>query len=109
MQLFTYTQLKRHDVYEFCYDKNYPKHWNKDSLFMTFEDFGLLSPYLDELFKDYDYYGPEKIMIKEWDILKKNCLNKEKTNMIVQDFFIKIDEWIKNEPNNKEFFWIYGV
>lgn len=34
MNLLKKSELKSHDVYEFCYAKDYPNHWSEDSLFL---------------------------------------------------------------------------
>ena len=38
--------IESHDMYEFCYAKDYPENWNEDSLFLIDEEFILLMPYL---------------------------------------------------------------
>lgn len=50
MNLLNINELESHDMYEFCYAKDYPKHWNEDSLFLIDEEFILLIPYLNQVF-----------------------------------------------------------
>lgn len=100
--------LKDHDVYEFCYNQNYPDNWSENSIYISSDDFWTLSPYLDKIFKKYKYDGPQKMYVKDWEKLEKICM--EENFHLFKDFFENIYKWI-NEKNNseKEFFWILGV
>lgn len=99
-----------HDVYEFCYGKNYPpNHWNDNSLFLKVEDFLSLSSFLDKIFSNYHYYGPQKITLNEWESVKKLCLSSNKDDYSLLEFFTSVDKWINQENNDLEWFWILGV
>lgn len=106
MILLTLDQLNSHDVYEFCYNMNYPNNWNENSLFFNLDDMIYLSPYIDKIFTEFHYYGPQKITISEWNCIKELCLldREDDTN-----FFDTIDNWINYDPENNDFFWLLGV
>ena len=113
MNLIEKKNLKGHDVYQFCYaenhPKNYPENWNENSLFLTTEDFLIIAPYLDEVFSQYHYYGPQKVTLIEWESVKKRALIKESENKFVVDFFNQIDNWLKKKNGDYDYFWILGV
>lgn len=109
MELLRLNDLKGRDVYEFCYANNYPKHWSDDSLFLSTEDFSVLSSYLDSVYPNYHYYGPQKIMISEWEKIKGTYLCSENINILLSEFFISIDAWIKKDITLANHFWILGV
>jgi len=60
MKVIRFSELIEHDVYEFSYGNNYgkfkDKYWSKDSLYISDEDFSLLSKYIDTVIKDFNYY-----------------------------------------------------
>ena len=70
MNLMKLQNLKEHDVYEFSYAENGLNNWNKNSLFLSTEDFSLLTPYLDKIFHNYHYYRPQKMKLEEWEEVK---------------------------------------
>lgn len=104
MKLIELKNLIDHDVYEFCYANNFPNCWNENSLFLSTEDFSNLSSYLDKIFPEYHYYGPQKITLAQWEEVKNLSSNPS-----LEDFFNKIDGWIKNDNQNSNYFWILGV
>lgn len=108
MNILKKNDLKDHDVYEFCYAKNYPNHWNEDSIFLEMEDFLFISPYLDKVFSQYHYYGPQKITLLEWESVKKVAINEVNTKEII-DFFNGIDIWINENKIDCDYFWILGI
>lgn len=100
--------LKDHDVYEFCYNQNYPNSWSDNSIYIPSDDFWTLSPYLDRIFKEYKYDGPQKVYVKDWKKLENICI-KESCDLF-KTLFEKIDKWISAKDNlDKEFFWILGL
>ena len=109
MKLLTKDELVEHDVYEFCYAKNYFKFWNEDSIYLSDDDFQILVPFLNQVFSMYHYYGPQKISLLEWGRVKEIALNEKNKNQILTNFFDEIDEWIKKDNSNVNYFWIYGV
>lgn len=109
MKLMKLNDLIGHDVYEFCCVSNYPDNWNNNSLFLTTEDFSLLSSYLDVAFPNYNYYGPQKITLDEWNKIKELYSNSQDKDTLLSDFFIKIDDWLDKENNTFSHFWILGV
>lgn len=109
MKLMELNDLIGHDVYEFCCAINYPNNWNDTSLFLTTEDFLLLSPYLDMVFPNYHYYGPQKITLDEWNKIKELYSNSQDKDALLSDFFIKIDDWLVRVNNTISHFWILGV
>lgn len=101
--------LKEHDVYEFSYAENGLNHWNKNSLFLSTEEFSLLSIYLDKVFHDYHYYGPQKMKLEEWEKVKQLYkLSKEKNDSLTK-FFLDIDKWLEHKKDSCDYFWIFGV
>ena len=109
VKLLKKNDLESHDMYEFCYAKAYPENWNEDSLFLIDEEFILLMPYLDKVFSQYHYYGPQKITLHEWENVKKIALSKENQKECIITFFIQIDDWINNDVNKNDYFWILGI
>lgn len=108
MNILRKNDLKDHDVYEFCYAKNYPNHWNEDSLFLEMEDFSLISPYLDKVFSQYHYYGPQKITLLEWKSVRKVAINEVNTKEII-NFFNEVDIWLNENKTDCDYFWILGI
>ncbi len=110
MKILKYGDLKEHghDVYEFCYqyDEKNPVHWNKDSLYLDSDDLVVLEPYIDKVFENFHYFGPQRIEISEWEKIKILYFEQEKKDMEV---FIEIDNWIGQSPIGKTFFWILGI
>ena len=92
MHLLKKNELESHDMYEFCYAKDYPGNWSEDSLYLIDEEFVLLMPYLDKVFSRYHYYGPQKITLCEWENVKRNALSEKKQKECIINFFIQIDD-----------------
>lgn len=114
MKTMKLEDLEGHDVYEFAYDScvRSELHWNESSIYVSDEDFGFLSKYLDQVIENYHYYGPQKMYITEWNVIKDLVLkseNKHENIEIILKFFNKIDLWIKSDNENLNFFWIYGI
>nr|WP_300005866.1 hypothetical protein [Tissierella sp.] len=99
-----------HDVYEFCYADKYPdQFWNESSIFIIMEDFSLLSSYLDKVFLNFHYYGPQKVSLDQWEKVKDLYLSQDKIDQDMWNFFEKIDIWIKSRDRLFNYFWILGV
>lgn len=109
MNLMKLQNLKEHDVYEFSYAENELNHWNKDSLFLSTEDFSFLEPYLDKIFDNYHYYGPQKIKYEEWEKVKELYRSSKEKKEILTNFFSEIDNWLEQKKDSYDFFWILGV
>lgn len=108
IELLSLHELTGHDVYEFCSAEKYPLKWNENSLYLVTEEFSILELYLDEVFPNYHYYGPQKIILTEWEAVKNQYANHQSCAEL-DDFFMDIDIWIKKENGNYEYFWILGV
>lgn len=109
MNLLKKSDLKSHDVYEFCYAKDYPNDWSEDSLFVEDDDFTFLVPYIDKVFFDFAYYGRQKVTLSEWENVKQlACGDKEQKELIIY-FFHQIDEWLRKDINKSDYFWIFGL
>ncbi len=65
--------------------------------------------YIDKVFSQYHYYGPQKITLHEWENVKKIALSKENQKECIITFFIQIDDWINNDVNKNDYFWILGI
>ena len=109
MNLLRKSELKSHDMYEFCYAKDYPNHWSEDSLFLIDEEFAVLVPYLSKVFSQFDYYGREKVTLSQWEAVKEFALAQKNQKECIINFFIQIDEWINNDVNESDYFWILGI
>lgn len=59
-------RLSGHDVYEFSYNRNYPRHWNEDSVYISSENIQILEKFINSVIKDFHYYGPQKIYDYQW-------------------------------------------
>lgn len=109
MRIMKLNDLTGHDVYEFCTGKDYPGTWNENSLFLSTEDFLLLSPYLNEVFTNYHYYGPQKVSFCKWEKVKESYLSSKNKDFELIKFFTDIDNWISKENGSYDYFWILGV
>lgn len=109
MNLMKLQDLQGHDVYEFSYAENESNNWNKNSLFLSTEDFSILIPYLCKIFHNYHYYGPQKIKLKEWKMVKELYILSKEKNESLTTFFLNIDKWIEHKEDSYDFFWILGV
>lgn len=108
MKLMTLSELSSHCAYEFAYAHNYPdKHWCSDSLYLYLEDFCLLSPYLNQVFSTYHYYGPQKVLFSEWEQLKILLLSDKKLDL--KNFTQTIDKWLDLDNSDSSYFWILGI
>lgn len=86
MEIMKLEDLKGHDVYEFAYNSCAKKrlHWNESSIYVSDEDFYLLSEYLDKTIDDYHYYGPQKMYISDWNTIKYLVLKSEDENKDIE-------------------------
>ena len=109
MKLLKKDELKRHDVYEFCYARNHLNHWNQDSLYVIDEEFWRLAPYIDKVFSNFAYYGREKVVLTDWNRVRQLALEEDNQDDSVIMFFYQIDEWIKKDKNQEDHFWILGL
>lgn len=106
MKLLLKNQLISHDVYEFCYNIDYPNHWNNNSIFLHSDDMAFLSPYIDKIISDFHYYGVQKMTISNWDAIQKQCLSDTPE---LTSFFQTIEQWIQHDPQQNNYFWIFGI
>lgn len=109
MKAIKLDELKYHDVYEFCYAENYPNHWNENSIFFDSDDFFKLESFLNEVFTNYHYYGPQKVKLSQWQKLKTLILNKNcEEELYFKDFIKSVESWLyKNKKY--DYFWILGI
>lgn len=97
-----------HDVYEFCTAANYPNNWSENSIYLSMENFKLISPYIDKKIKNYHYFGPQKVTVKEWISIKNIALLKKHSEELIV-FFQTIDYWIEENNSDYSYFWILGI
>jgi len=109
MKLRKLEELQDHCVFEICYAKDFPNHWNKDSLYFSDEDFGEIGEYVYHVFNEYHYYGPQKITIEEWNKIKEMALVNKGTGDSVRAFFKEVDVWFKQINNQNDYFYIIGI
>ncbi|HBR03221.1 MAG TPA: hypothetical protein DD738_11475 [Ruminiclostridium sp.] len=112
LRLFQLDGVTGGDTYEIAYAHSYPeKHWSEDSLYFTDDEYGvnILSPYLQRVFPDYAYYGPQKVAVSEWNEVEKLCLADNKENTSVYHFFAEIKEWLERGNMGADYFWILGI
>lgn len=109
MNLLKKSELKSHDVYEFCYAKDYPNDWSEDSLFVEDDDFTFLVPYIDKVFLNFAYYGRQKVTLSEWENVKQLAYRDKDQKEFIIYFFNQIDEWLKKDINGNDYFWIFGL
>lgn len=112
LRVFTLDKVIGGDTYEIAYAHSYPKqYWSKDSLYFADEEdgIGVLSPYFDDIFKVYAYYGDQKITLLEWQEIEKRCRADYEDNASVDKFFTTITEWIEKGNRGAEYFWILGI
>lgn len=109
MKLLKKDELKSHDVYEFCYAKDHLNHWSEDSLFVEDDDFTFLVPYIDKIFSNFAYYGPQKVTLTDWEKIRQLALEEDTQEESMIMFFNQINEWIKKDMNQDDHFWILGI
>lgn len=112
MRLMKLKDLTNHDVFEFSYACNYDSekfdgHWNESSMFITEDDFYNLSNYIDEVIKDFNYMGPNKVYLEKWIQIKNIIVNSKKSELL--KFISIIDNWLNQDSNKSNYFWILGV
>lgn len=78
MKAFGIDELKSHDVFEFCYANKFPHYWNEDSLYVEFDEFIGLYPYLEKIVPNYKCYAPQKVSREQWRKIKSLLVDKEK-------------------------------
>lgn len=105
MKIMKVNELVSHDVLECCYDYRYPEHWNYDSIFICYDEFITLSPYIEKVISDYKYFGAQKVTLEEWKKIEKLALTTDN----FKQFFLQVINWIYNDPFKSDSFWIYGV
>ena len=114
MKIMRLEDLEGHDVFEFTYDSCVQNklHWQESSIYISDDDFHLLYKYADQVIKNYHYYGPQKVYIREWNIIKDLLLKSEKEHEDIEkilELFNEVDLWLKCDPQKLDFFWIYGI
>lgn len=107
-------ELTRSDVYELsysgnCKDLNNTNHWFENSLYLTDENFAILSKSIDKFIDNFPYFGPYKMSYNLWDKIITDNLEKNKniTKDII-NFKRQFDLWLENSPENDGYFWILG-
>lgn len=105
MKIFRITELQAHDVFEFCYSNRFPNHWNDDSLFVAYDEFIVMYPYIKKIIPNYKCYSPQKVSFEQWTKIKALFSDKQE----YKSFFKTIEHWIKDCPCQSDYFWIYGV
>lgn len=108
MNLIKFQDLEDRAVYEFCYGENF-QHWKEDSLYLPWKDFLRLSSYLDAVFSNYHYYGPQKVMLHDWEKVKNVFFSSPNHDEAIAKFFVQIDDWLEKRPTGQDYFWILGV
>lgn len=114
MKIIKFSELIGHDVYEFSYGYNYGEfkdnHWSEDSLYVSDEDFNLLSKYIDITIKNFNYYGLNKIKFTQWEQIKNIVISTKNNNRSeFENFFNEVDKWIALSPQDLDYFWIWGL
>lgn len=114
MKLMKLAELKGHDVYEFSYLNNYNEdssdgHWSSESIYISDEEFTILSEFIDAVIENFNYYGPNKINIEQWNNVRSrfNSLNVKDND--IKKFFLNIEYWLKSDLNKSDYFWILGL
>lgn len=113
MNLMKLSELKGHDVYEFSYAHNYKPcplgHWNKESIYVSDEDFAILCEYIDSVIVNFNYYGPNKVYLKQWNQIRDKFICSKIENKKLLNFFSGINSWINLDINKSDYFWILGL
>lgn len=109
MRLLKKNELEGHDVFEFCYAKDYPNDWNEDSFFIKDDDFKFLVPYIDKVFFEFAYYGRQKVTLSEWEKVKQLVYDDKEQKEFINIFFNQLDDWLKKDINKCDYFWIFGL
>lgn len=112
MKIMKLENLTSGDVYEFTYCKSYNQETldnfkNKDSIYISDEDFKKLGKYINLVFPQFNYFGPNKIKLKEWKELEDKILISEDIELI--EFMTEFNLWISSSKENENCFWILGI
>lgn len=92
-------------VYEYSKDFKYKDFWNENNYYISMEDMLLIEPYIDKIFVNFNYYGPNKVEIADWNKVKELYLAE---NTDEDGFFEFVDKWLENRPVGNSYFWIIG-
>lgn len=92
-------------VYEYSKDFTYNDFWNEKCYYISMEDMLLIEPYIDKIFVNFNYYGPNKVEIADWNKVKELYLAE---NTDEDGFFEFVDKWLENRPVGNSYFWILG-
>lgn len=112
LKVFTKDMVTTGDTYEIAYAHSYPKkHWSDDSLYFNddYDGIKILSPYFDKVFSEYAYYGPQKVKIEQWNKVEKICIEDNKWNSSIEEFFMKVRSWLQSGNKGEDYFWILGI
>ena len=111
LQILHLSEITTHDMYEIAYAHSYPgNHWSPESLYLEDEPCGIsiLAPCLNRVFPNYNYYGPERIELEQWDQIKALCRGEHPEDPSVQAFFEEIQRWLEQGNDGADYFWILG-
>ena len=100
------------DTYEIAYARSYPEnHWGKDSLYLPDDEtgIGLLAPYLEAVFPQFDYYGPQKISLTQWAQVEDSYRSQGADAPSLEPFFSQVRRWLSQGNDGADYFWILGV
>ena len=105
-------ELEDKCVYEFALGQFNNEHWKETSAYVTWENFNLLSPYIDDVIPSFNYYGPNLISVTQWERLKEKIKawsehdSVQNTDLI--KLFNEIDRWVQESFKTHGFFSILG-
>ena len=112
LRILKLDEVTNGDTYEIAYAHSYPaNHWSKDSLYITDDDSGIqmIEPYLDAVFSNYAYYGPQKITLAQWKQVEVLAQNDTDIVQRIGNFFEDINNWLKLGNQKADYFWILGI
>lgn len=98
MKILTLQDIKGHDVFEFMVGPYNEEHWKQSSIYFTEEDFSFLYPFIKDIVLNFNYYGPNLINIKQWELIKTKMKftgsSSRETQLSMGEIF-QIDKWVQ--------------
>ena len=110
--LFQLNELEDRGVYELSLGEYDCVHWKETSVYIQWEDFWVLSPYIDTVIPNFNYYGPNVISFIQWKRIKEKILAVPELEKVKNANLIKlyneIDGWVQECSKTYSCFSILG-
>lgn len=65
--------------------------------------------YLNAVFPQFSYYGPQAITWAQWGKVEGTWRNAKIKNVSVDEFFFAVSKWLDKGNQGASYFWILGI